>query len=355
MKLRNTEATLWQRRLKHKRHDLETKSIPLSYKESSDTPPQHQRKKLTSCKAIDRLAFALLASILFTVPTGWYLYFQGTTSVDPPPVELSCQNTSAWTNDVLWKTSVRKPRLCPPKRGASARTWEQRNMDSQQLQQTIDYTTPCGSYCTFHTDSMTYANAVIAGWELSDRSGRGSNGCWEPIVNVQTHACSKWFDTWVTWMAERNSTASAAKIVVPQGNAKREAALASIPKKVGGRCLDHDSWNNNSFWRNSVEDPDVCYIGVPKPDPSLNLGLDHLIDSLAGWTPCGSYCVFHEDSKPGTGSEGRTLTGWSLGELEAGNAPKGCFRPITDIRSSHCSKWYDQWANWVNTTSAASS
>ena len=330
MKLRNTESSLWQRRLKHKRPALETASIP-SYKESSDTPPQHLRKKPVMCKASDRLAFLLLLTILFAVPTAWHIYFQATTSVDPPPVQLSCQNTTEWSRDVLWRTSVRRPKVCPPKRGAKAVTWEQRSMDSQQLQQTIDYTTPCGAYCTFHTDSLKYANAVIAGWVLSDRSGKGSEGCWEPIDNMKTHACSKWFDTWVAWMAERNMTASDKS----PANSNRAAALASTRKKVASRCQDHGSWKNDSFWRNSVEDPDVCYIGVPQPDPSLNLGIEHLLESLAELTPCGSYCVYHEDSKPGSTKQGQKIEGWSLGELESGDAQKGCFRPITDVRSSH--------------------
>ncbi|KAI2499904.1 hypothetical protein MHU86_14574 [Fragilaria crotonensis] len=139
--------------------------------------------------------------------------------------------------------------------------------------------------------------------------------------------------------------------------ARRAQALASMSKQIDDRCKNDANWKNDSFWKNSVEDPSVCFIGVPKPDDSLNLDVSHLMDSLGMWTWCGSYCVFHLESSPAHAVAGSTagqkLKGWSLGELESGNASKGCFRPIEDITSSHCNEWYDKWAIWVNSSVTA--
>lgn len=358
MKLSNNESSLWQRRLKYHRNASVTTSIP-SHTVCSDTSHHHQRRKPATSKMRASLSFLFLCAVLFVVPTGWYIYFQDT-SVHESPVELFCKNTSEWSRDVLWRTSVQRPRLCPPKPGVkSDNAWEITSIASEQLQQTIDYRTPCGAYCAFHTDSLAYANPVVAGWVLNDRSGRGSNGCWEPIFKMHTHSCAQWFDTWIVWMKATNKTPSEVQLLTnktpsvlpppqqtcPECEAKRKAALA-----IAKRCQGHNSWKNDTFWRNSVEDPEVCFIGVPKPDASLNLGIDHLVDSLANWTPCGSYCVFHEESRPIHDNKGRNIKGWSLRTQESDKEKKGCFYPITDIQSSHCNQWYESWANWVNTT-----
>jgi hypothetical protein len=135
--------------------------------------------------------------------------------------------------------------------------------------------------------------------------------------------------------------------------------VASMSEKVDRRCNIHEVWNKDSFWRNSVEDPAVCFVGVPKPDESLNLGVSHLIDSLATGVQCGSYCVFHEESSPlhavEGSAEGRKLKGWLLGDLETGHSTKGCFRPIEDVKSSHCNEWYEKWAVWMNNSIATQS
>ncbi|KAI2499913.1 hypothetical protein MHU86_14583 [Fragilaria crotonensis] len=356
MKERDEETCPWPCRLKRK-EPVKTRSRRYSMDDKGNLNLDHRgRKRASSFRklATNCLHFQLFLAVILIVESMWYDYFQAPSSIETS-IELFCKNSSAWASDALWRTSAHRPRLCPPKRGDPAVDWEQRGLDAQQLQETINFRTPCGAYCAFRTDTLSFANSVVVGWLLTDHSGKGSRGCWEPILDMHTHDCSKWFDDWKAWMLESNKLLSK-----PSLEAERHAqALASMSEKIGGKCQNHESWKKNSFWRNSVEDPAVCYIGVPTPDESLKLGKSHLINSLATRTWCGSYCVFHVESSPvhavAGATAGQKLKGWSLGKLEKGNAEKGCFRPIENITSSHCNQWYEKWAIWVNSTVAGQS
>ena len=358
MKERNDESTNLLRRVKRKEH---SRSTLLPHSINNDDILDHNRRgrKATSLfRQITRNCFFLqLALAVFLLfHWTWYSYFQAPSSIESS-IELLCKNSSVWASDGLWRTSVERPRVCPPKRGDATVDWEQRGLDAQQLQETISFRTPCGAYCAFHTNTLSFANSVVAGWQLIDRSGKGSHGCWEPMLDTHTHFCSKWFDDWKAWMAESKSVSTPSR--QDEDSKRRAQVLASMSEKVDSRCHNDASWANNSFWRNSVENPAVCFIGIPRSDESLNLGVSHLIDSLATGVQCGSYCVFHWESSPIHAVEGsavgRKLKGWSLGDLETGHGKRGCFRPIEDIRSSHCNEWYKQWTIWVNSTVAGSS
>ena len=292
------------------------------------------------------VVMTVIVLILATTVSNTTCYYQ-TTFVEPP-VQQFCNNSDAWDKDVLWRTSVLAPRVCSPQRGSNA----QRRLDRHHLTDSLNFRTPCGSHCAFHTDNLMYANPVVTGWQLTDPAQKGSHGCWEAILDMKGHDCEKFYADWAVWVEEVHK--GVPEPPCPECEAKTAAVLASIPEKVGGRCKTDISWQDNSFWRNSVEDPSMCYFGIPKPVPALNLGIEHLVDSLAMWTPCGAYCIYHEDSKPKHAVPGSNVPplvikkGWAL-ENPGGNSSKGCFRPIQDLRNSDCNQWYKTWTTWLDT------
>ena len=265
-----------------------------------------------------------------------------------PPVELFCRNSSAWANDVLWRTSIRKPQVCASTLGSH----EQKRLDGQHLTESLYFRTPCGSHCAFHTESLLYANPVVMGWQLADPAQKGTDGCWNPIIDMKEHDCQQYYEGWAIWVEENNK--GVPETPCPECETKRAAVLASIPENMSGRCKTDISWKEDAFWRKSVENPSLCYTGNPKPVPALNLGIDHLIDSLAMRTPCGSWCIYHDESRPKHAKPGSSIPptvdkkGWLLEDPD-GKGIKGCFKPIKDIRSSPCKQWYKQWTKWLDT------
>lgn len=382
MKERVDESSIWQRKLKTNR-PAKAMSLP-SY--SMKKKNMQRGRKLAFSFDWNSVYFQLLALGLLIVAYELFTHSQAESSI-VTPIELACKNSSLWTSDILWKTSVKSPRLCPPKRGDPVVDLQQKGLDAQQLQETIDFRTPCGAYCAFHADAAASTNAVVTGWALIDRSGKGSNGCWEPFLDVRPHFCSKWFDDWKAWIvdfnkkapllpglsaeqveeAKRRADADAKRLAEAEAEAKRLAeaeaeakrraeaeaeakrraeALASIPAVFDSRCNNNTIWIKDSYWRNSVSDPAVCVADVPGREESLKLGVSYLVDSLATLTQCGSHCVFHQESSPFHAVPGQKLKGWSLGE-HGSNETKGCFTPIPDVRFSHCNQWYEHWVDWV--------
>ena len=313
---------------------------------------QRLRERSAMCRRVTRLCTLLLTlGLLIVLATaGNIAVYVQSTRVESP-VETFCKNTSAWTNDVLWRTSVTKPRVCPPKPDFKRSSKAEKRSDRQHLVETLNFRTACGSHCAFHTDALQFATPVVSGWHLIDATKKGSNGCWEPIVELKGHLCEQFYKEWAVWVEESNK--GIPDPPCPECDTKRAAALASIPEKMGGRCKADANWKEGSFWRKSVENPTICYFGVPKPVPSLHLGIDHLIETLASWTPCGSYCIFHEESRPKRAKPGLSgplkpiRKGWSLQDPD-GKGIKGCFRPIEDVRTSFCNKWFKGWVRWAD-------
>ncbi|KAI2506761.1 sulfotransferase domain-containing protein [Fragilaria crotonensis] len=313
---------------------------------------QRLRKRSAFRRRMTRLCALLLSVglLIATATAGNIAVYLHSIRVEAP-VETFCKNSSSWANDVLWRTSVASPRVCPPPRGTKRSSNAQMRSDRQHLAESLNFRTPCGSHCAFHTDTLQFATPVVTGWQLSDPAQKGSKGCWEPIIDLKGHSCEQFYKDWAVWVEESNK--GIPEPPCPECDAKRAAALATIPEKVGGRCEADVSWKKDSFWRTSVENPSICYIGIPRPVPSLHLGMDHLIETLASWTPCGSYCIFHEESRPKHAKPGSLIPpkvarkGWSLQDPD-GKGIKGCFTPIEDVRSSFCNQWFKGWTKWVD-------
>lgn len=367
--------------MKERRQRQTRSGLSLPSNSGTITDMKRSKKPATSSQ-MNSIYFQVLAAGLLFVCYEWYAHFQ-VESIETP-IELSCKNSTVWASDVLWKTSVTMPQICPPKRGEPVIDLQQKGLDAQQLQETIYHKTPCGAYCAYLGDGKETANAVIAGWVLIDRSGKGSRGCWEPVLDLQKHDCSKWYNDWKAWIVEVGTTpeekAAAKRLAEVEAEKKRIAeeaekkrlaeeaekkriaeaeekrradAMASIPEKMNARCSKLSIWKENTFWKNSVLDPSVCDSGVPGQVESLNLGVSYLVDSLV-ITQCGSPCVYHLESSPITSVADQRLKGWSLGEHTSSKETKGCFTPIPDVRESHCNQWYETWVMWVNNGTAGS-
>lgn len=265
-------------------------------------------------------------------------------------LESTCKAHLVWYKDIFWRESALEPTVCDPTDDLEKETLAESRLGIEHLRDSVHLRNPCGSYCVFHTDSLATRRRVpVTGWALKSLSNNGTIGCWKPIYHMEVDSCFRWFDSWTHWVEDNNR--GVPEPPCPECDAARPAAIELISKNVGRRCQGDStgSWEKNSFWRNSVEDPVLCKKpGSPKSRESLNLGEQDLLESLATSTPCGSLCVFHNQSLPGkgvVGSDEATVTtrGWALVDTDKRNI-KGCFQPSKDISISTCKAWSESWA-----------